>query len=947
MGSNRFTQLSYSTLRDLPLVQLPFEQLDNLLNKYQVRDDAFKALSQMPLDYLTNSAEDVKLANTVQGYREKAIRNLADIAKTGDVNRYMNALQQSTDNLLSMHTPGGVADFLKNRKAAYNAGMLAIDEHVKDFKLRNIYEPVFEAQMKAQLTKTLEGGGIYDPVTRSGVNIGDPQLQAEYLIDEELDKSLKDFQSSTGTEIRRGADGMHYIVTETEQINQKHLDQYIDNFYNRPEVLAALDIRQKYADLTMTPEQKAGFVEHYKDSAITKKAVENTAILQNISLNIDKTKNSKDKREITAYQQHLNRERKALGLSEIKVTGGWGKETEAAAKEYQSAVTGLLEKNMQSFSGAISNLDFRSAYIEYDKANITNGMAPKYAWKKEKERIEWDQWKITQAKISANRKLAMDMYKLQYENDNPTLFSGRLASVDNLGSTVDQLNRSSAETTGLIQGVVNNTFSGMTAPMKNWVANVSKNDPKLGLRILHQYQKLIDSGSTPEKAIETIGSQHAFSFTGGTLQMNQALQQLPQLYNSDNAVGFDALRNGMRNLDELERSKQEIDFTRQDFVNKATSQLTDKELEDVVFYSGYRKKPTTYSGDTSTQGANLDTYSREEALKIIQEHPEILGTDKALEVFRSKPNLKLPNSSFITDISNADLNKEVATLFDPVINNIDSYNLTPQQRTIIDEAKSKNNDSLDKSISNVNVSMVNLGGKTKPMLAIRFTTGKTIDIDVSSLDDNWEERVVRHLKATAYNPNNPNEVVNGQAQEQLHLYLGQKYTHFGEENSYSAIASKLQTIEDNQPYVAASGYVNLPNAQGGTVEVPTYNLVYRAAGSGFYKGTEYLIHAVTDEARDYVMNMRGDDIASRIALAKDKINKGAKVSEQEASILRSIDIVPVKGGTLSTDQYLEFTNSYEKDYGAIYDPYITPYYVRKDNTNRTPYYQSILGYIQD
>jgi len=81
---NRYTQLSYSNF-DLPMLQLPFEQLNELVGSFQKSKDEFDALSELMPKYIKDSQSDTELVGQIKSYQNQVVNQLADVAATGDV----------------------------------------------------------------------------------------------------------------------------------------------------------------------------------------------------------------------------------------------------------------------------------------------------------------------------------------------------------------------------------------------------------------------------------------------------------------------------------------------------------------------------------------------------------------------------------------------------------------------------------------------------------------------------------------------------------------------------------------------------------------------------------------------------------------------------------------------------------------------------------------------
>jgi hypothetical protein len=129
---NRYTQLSQSNLNDLPLLQLPFEALNNVVLKAQQSKDEFEQLSGLTPKYLQQSESDRKLAASVQGYQSQLAQNLTELAASGNTSEYRRQLGQAKRAIVDMWKPGGAAHALEQRHAGWEAEKKRIEDAMKD-----------------------------------------------------------------------------------------------------------------------------------------------------------------------------------------------------------------------------------------------------------------------------------------------------------------------------------------------------------------------------------------------------------------------------------------------------------------------------------------------------------------------------------------------------------------------------------------------------------------------------------------------------------------------------------------------------------------------------------------------------------------------------------------------------------------------------------------------
>lgn len=130
--SNRYTQLSFSNMRDLALPTLPYEQLDQLLSSTQKKVDTLQAAIELIPDHIRESADDRRIASQMIQYQQGVKDQLAKIAASGNTSEYLQALSQATNQIAKMYKPGGPADILKQRKLQDEAEKKRLHEFYKD-----------------------------------------------------------------------------------------------------------------------------------------------------------------------------------------------------------------------------------------------------------------------------------------------------------------------------------------------------------------------------------------------------------------------------------------------------------------------------------------------------------------------------------------------------------------------------------------------------------------------------------------------------------------------------------------------------------------------------------------------------------------------------------------------------------------------------------------------
>jgi hypothetical protein len=162
---NRYTNLSFNSLNDLPHLQLPYKELDSLLGEQQSKLDLFDASANLVPKYIQQSEDDRLLAGQIMKYQQDVKSQLTDIAKTGDVNSYMQGLTQAQNQIKKLYSPGGAADVLQQRLAQKEARDKQIDEFYKtNPKLATYYKQTTPYNKVGYNAQT----GEYQPINSFG-----------------------------------------------------------------------------------------------------------------------------------------------------------------------------------------------------------------------------------------------------------------------------------------------------------------------------------------------------------------------------------------------------------------------------------------------------------------------------------------------------------------------------------------------------------------------------------------------------------------------------------------------------------------------------------------------------------------------------------------------------------------------------------------------------------
>lgn len=162
---NRFTQLSQSSLRDLPHLQLPYQELDKLLaSSQQQKTLADQMLATSP-KYIQESEYASNAVKQLNQWQQSTKDRLAQIAATGDTRAYLSALSQVQDETARLYRPGGIAANLQEDYAAYQAHVVKEQERLAKGEI----EPeVYQASVSEPLKNydSAKGSKRYSAILR-------------------------------------------------------------------------------------------------------------------------------------------------------------------------------------------------------------------------------------------------------------------------------------------------------------------------------------------------------------------------------------------------------------------------------------------------------------------------------------------------------------------------------------------------------------------------------------------------------------------------------------------------------------------------------------------------------------------------------------------------------------------------------------------------------------
>lgn len=446
-GSNRYTNLSFSNLRDLPKLQVPYEQLDELLNKYEEKAKETKTMIGIKPNYLEDSKGDVELAKYVMGYQSDMKKKLAEIAKEGNVKKYMQGLDEAQSAIKELYSPGGAGYTLQSRYMAYQKEKEKILESTKDYT-NPLYPKYYFKQLKQQLEKTKTAGDVYDMALKKGTQISPISLTKEVIIPKEADEYFKNWASDRGIEYDKlfinGQVNPEYLVQiTTDKITKEELEEAIKSFYDRPDIKHALEIEVSNMEDIVTPEQQKAVVENSKKVAKAKNDSLKKDLEQKLN-SLDKTDEKEQKNILKEYNQILSK-----NFTKIE--------------ELKTYLRNAMTKKTEELEASLDNLSFSDVALDEIKGKYTDAYVTKYSFTKVDEKVIKNNTYLTQLKANTLRTLMQE-----FAPPDPVLLSEtdvKTTTIDNFSTQFQKNHENFNETQNTL-----NEISGVqhiTGQLKN------------------------------------------------------------------------------------------------------------------------------------------------------------------------------------------------------------------------------------------------------------------------------------------------------------------------------------------------------------------------------------------------------------------------------------------------------------------------------------------------
>lgn len=377
---NRYSQLSGHGLQ-LPMMQLPYEKLDELLGQQKALIDTTNQLASHAPKYIQESQFATDAAKQINQYQQGVKEKLSQIAATGNTRDYMEALDQAQQQIAKLYRPGGLAYNLEQDYATYQAHVAAEQKKLSEGKIRPWQ---YQDSVKNPLNTydQMQGSKRYNPTLK-------PEAVDFDKLANDFVKNYEDNQYNKG-ELQIINGHVYHKNTQLSGIEASRVLQGLSAAYkNAAAQTGELD------DLFKMQNTDNAIVSNYRQT--NQKEAQSTLDL----LNKVNTKNSK---EVENLQKQLNQ----LGAN-LEVDGKYGPNTEKAINAARNSANEVLTKLSTTDDAGL----FEGAKNNFINQHVQQMAAP-YAQAKafQKEEI-----KYTDMHETMGQWMAKENYKAQKQKE--------------------------------------------------------------------------------------------------------------------------------------------------------------------------------------------------------------------------------------------------------------------------------------------------------------------------------------------------------------------------------------------------------------------------------------------------------------------------------------------------------------------------------------------------
>ena len=882
----------------LPLLSLPFEQIQSTMQQYQTEKDLYGEFQNMMPKYLQEDAPQAQAYKQLVDDLSGQVTSAFVAGNTGDA---MRTLRLAQSKLKKQWQPGGLASSLNSRYDQFAKALSEIEAHTKDFQ-NPTYRNFYQDQVQQQVAKGLG----YNPETGTYNTINTPSLVAEVKLGEEVDNYLKGWAADKGYNISKSPDGFWYYKETNKQVSADELQSALKNFYNQPHIEYALGV-QTWDRLRSIPEDQKEVI---LNEARQQKRSELESQLESQYNQLDRLQSavkSGNRGQIKQIQTMLQNS----GFN-VKPDGIAGPATMQALNDYIQDTQSVLQEQESMVEPAVENMSLDAYVQDQYKESLTNAYVPKYAFTEKDIDLIADQVAIARLKISAQQQLAKGLMAT-FQGPAKTLISPVVAEPIKMEGVGQQLSTARRSYSELEQNIARNLpadwqqmFKGVGVDWANPAQTSSMQ------RSTTQMVQAVQAAQTAE-GIDPFRYREAMASQGVTLTPRQLQQQLALFENGDNLKNLERLNN---TLTPAFRSVEIAGDTYNHLVDAAVA--SDKiNWTSVAAEAGIK---ASVFGTTAT-GLQTTGRSKEEVEAEIQQLIK-QGDPKALAAFDrwrsshsdmiTNEELGVANVDIIINESLDDHRKQIETLAKSNLAAVVNFNsldsTTKEQLGFDDNGTIKLVDGKPAiEVTSAQFGTRNINGRSEPIMLISTSrTSKPVVVSMDGLDKNWVRDVLRTGAAAAMNPNNPGEII--------------------DRGSFDAFAGMMFDVEQDAGTAFSANQVRIMNANGmsgpiglstvelssGTVRVESFLIPAAGGGVSYYVATtdpataQQLknISGLTQEDLSAISKSRGTvavDVENSYNGAKDAIFS-AKASLQRDVLQQDLLTNPYQYKTSSTNQ---------------------------------------------
>lgn len=754
MSLARNTKLSWANTQ-LPLMQLPWEQLDSIMASNQQQKTIANQMTNLVPRHIQQSQPDVQLASQVRAYQQQVKKQLTDIAATGKTSDYISALNNVQNQIKSLYQPGGAAYTLESRYAEFEKQKEAINKATEK-NVNPLYKPFFENQLMEQLKEK----EIYNSTTGVGKSIQPVNIFGEVQVGEEIDKYFKDWAKTKNVSIDEWIDKSgnvnpyYFEKYSVEGVGKEELQDALKFFYNQPHIKQAMGVEAWNIKRSVDPTLESQLVSEATMAQQTKLEADKNQVLSQLSI-LEQQKNTKATQDIVSQAGFKT-------FEEYK---------ESKLKDIESKIEDMT-KNPPTIDDIIS---------EQIKSKYTKAYVPKYAAIKEDRDLIVNQVAMEQLRHrnrqSENSQMLKGM-KALYRNPNAATFRSELdVETSTIGSVFTEYTNSKTNFEATENQLTTNPANLPMVGVLTGINNKSRTEQLLLTR-----EAAIEA--TKDGKIDPVKFAAYINANGGKTSLDAAEKAVKFLSNPNN-------RAQLESFSDMATPAYNVYTSSKQNLQEQVKQL------DSSFKINWTK--IAQAGGYKDKNGLPDANMAKQAFES--------GDTKVMNLLEKQVPKDTKVNSTVTMFKNqalGDLDKNLVDGLNASIHTLVKENLTtlsPEQLKAIGyNNKGEYTGESPNPILNASVGTRTINGKTEMVYVINGKYGdKPVLLRPNQLSENFNNEYVLNLAAQNINPDNFGEVINPQGfNDAAAMWFDQKT------NASGLNVSRIQTAFDRDDTKIAS-----------------------------------------------------------------------------------------------------------------------------------------------